>query len=693
MSSHTFQTWTPCGVSCLGSLLPATQFSEVSTMLRRPFNFAGVVLAVLLCRNELFADTWVVEPKPSQERRLSPELYLVQQSEAELVGVACDGKAVFRGKSHCSQRVRSMAASMSVQVPQLPKKATRLLLRYQANGELPADETLTAAGLKRIEDYRQGSFLIVEPEATVTMTTVNALMADEAVLFAAPDYIMSVPTGESIGVVQAMAAGSTPADPAYPDLWGLKNMGAPQAWASIREAPKIIVAVIDTGVDYNHPDLKANMWSKEGKYGYDFFDDDDDPMDEQDHGTHCAGTIAGVGNNGIGVVGVSWKAQIMAMRFMGPDGSGATSDAVKCIDWAVANGAHILSNSWAGPGSSQELVDAVTRAERKGVLFVAAAGNTANGGNNNDVSPNFPASLSNANVISVGAIDVNNARGSFSHFGKRSVDIGAPGVRIVSTVRNNQYAGLDGTSMAAPHVAGAAVLIWAKTFSNPVQDPNQMVTVRDLIYANARSVPALRDAWGQSAPARVPGGVLDISFLGKAAPGNETFPPSQPPTQPAEQARVPVVASVRFASGQITATQSGTIASARISLREPSIVHIVANSNVSSDGGASRFATGFSDKQPVGEYWQESIRNPQLRADGSWVNLGSNMSIQLPAGDHTIHWKVWLGSGATLKFSSGSMLIQATPVTVGSREVAKGAVPRINSSIRVTRDQLAQEFP
>ena len=220
-----------------------------------------------------------------------------------------------------------------------------------------------------------------------------------------------------------------------------------------------------------------------------------------------------------------------------------------------------------------------------------------------------------------------------------------------------------------------------------------MVTVRDLIYANARSVPALRDAWGQSAPARVPGGVLDISFLGKAAPGNETFPPSQPPTQPAEQARVPVVASVRFASGQITATQSGTIASARISLREPSIVHIVANSNVSSDGGASRFATGFSDKQPVGEYWQESIRNPQLRADGSWVNLGSNMSIQLPAGDHTIHWKVWLGSGATLKFSSGSMLIQATPVTVGSREVAKGAVPRINSSIRVTRDQLAQEFP
>lgn len=659
--------------------------------MRRPFTFAGAVLTIGLCHSTLFADTWVVAPKPSGERRLSPELYLVQQSDAELVGVSRCGRSVFRGKSHCRDSVHNMAASMSTQVPEVSRKHSRLLLRYAANGERPSDETLAKAGLRKIEDYKHGSFLIVEPVATVTATTVKALLDDEAVIHATPDYIMSVPTGESAEQVHAMAASSTPADPAYPDLWGMKNIGAPQAWASIREAPKIIVAVIDTGVDYNHPDLKANMWSKSGRYGYDFYDDDDDPMDEQDHGTHCAGTIAGVGNNGVGVVGVSWKAQIMAMRFMGPDGSGATSDAVKCIDWAVANGAHVLSNSWAGPGSSQELVDAVTRAEKKGVLFVAAAGNTASVGNNNDAAPNYPASLPHANVISVGAIDVNNARGSFSHYGRKSVDIGAPGVGIISTVRNNQYAGLDGTSMAAPHVAGAAVLIWAKTFPSPSQDPTQMATVRDLIYANARPVPALRDFWGQAAPARVPGGVLDISFLGQTQPNNETPVPPTPPSQPAEPNRITAVASARFSSGQITATESRNLVSARISLKEPSIVNIVASSNVSSLGGPSRFATGFSNKEPMDQYWQDSIRNPELKAGGGWVNLGSNVTMQFPAGEHVIYWKVWMDPGASLKFSSGLLLIQATPVSSTPGSLAKMSTPNIVSRIKVKSDQLAQD--
>ncbi|MDA1015024.1 MAG: S8 family peptidase [Planctomycetota bacterium] len=413
------------------------------------------------------------------------------------------------------QAMRTMATGVDTQIPRIEMRHTRLLISYPDQDKKPSGETLKSAGLNVIQDYERGSFLIVEPRGVVTASTVETLLADNAVAHVAPDYIMSIPQIEAAGVVSPSISDSAPNDPFLNKLWGMKKCGATQVWPRIHDSTKIIVAVIDSGVDYRHPDLQGNMWSRGGKHGYDFYDNDDDPLDEQDHGTHVAGTIAAIGNNGVGVVGVSWKTQIMALRFLGPDGSGATSDAVKCIDWAVANGAHILNNSWAGPDTSPELSEAVARAERKGVLFVAAAGNTGGTGNNNDSRPYYPASLRQANVISVGAIDENDARGSFSHYGKQSVDIGAPGVQILSTVRNNKYDTFSGTSMASPHVAGAAALIWGNTFSTPTQTPAQMAKVRDLIYENARPVMALKEFWGQTAPARIPGGVLDISFLSR----------------------------------------------------------------------------------------------------------------------------------------------------------------------------------
>jgi subtilisin family serine protease len=419
-----------------------------------------------------------------------------------------------------------MAAQVDTEIPPVEQRSTRLLISYSDMSSKPERATLQAAGLDLVEDYEKGSFLIVEPHGgTVTAETVEALMADNAVTYAAPDYIMTVSQlGDS-----PPASDGRPNDPLLDRLWGMQNSGATKVWPLTHNAANIIVGVIDTGVDYKHPDLVDNMWTRGGKHGYDFYDNDDDPMDLQDHGTHCAGTIAGVGNNGIGVTGVSWNAKIMALRFLGPDGSGATSDAVRCIDWGVANGAHILSNSWGGPDTSPELSEAVARAERKGVLFIAAAGNTGGGGNNNDQRPTYPASLRQANIISVGAIDVKDQRGSFSHFGRQSVDIGAPGVDILSTVRNNGYDSFSGTSMATPHVAGAAALVWAHTFSSPVQDPAQMAKVRDLIYENARPVPALRDFWGHAAPAKVQGGVLDLTFLLKSSPGDTPPPSTGPP--------------------------------------------------------------------------------------------------------------------------------------------------------------------
>jgi len=474
-------------------------------------------LAILVCHNIPAAERYAVRPKPSRDRRLAPELDLARRCRCEFVGISRRGKSMYNVPAEETRKVQSLSAAVKDDPTLVGIKGSRLLLSYASRDQKPSPSTLHGAGLQLVEDYEHGSFLLVEPEGNITGETVDALLADDAVVYAAPDYSMSVSPVPPSEAPPPRIAGETTNDPLLNQLWGLQHIGATKVWPAVREAPNVIVAVVDSGVDYRHPDLKANMWMKNNSHGFDFFDDDDDPMDEQNHGTHCAGTIASVGNNGIGVVGVSWRTQIMALRFLGPDGTGATSDAVKCIDWAVANGAHIISNSWAGPETSKELAEAINRAEKKGVLFVAAAGNSQ-GRHDNDAAPFYPAAHTNANVITVAAIDANDNAGSFTHYGRNSVDIGAPGVGIISTVLDGQYDKYDGTSMAAPHVAGAAALVWSKTFSSPLQDPAQMATVRDLIYQNARPVPALRELWGHAAPARVFGGVLDISFLTGSTP-------------------------------------------------------------------------------------------------------------------------------------------------------------------------------
>ena len=296
--------------------------------------------------------------------------------------------------------------------------------------------------------------------------------------YVSPDYEVSI--------------AAVPNDPQFTDgtLWGLNNTGqnggtpdadidAPEAWDIRTDASSVIVAVIDTGVRYTHTDLATNIWTNPGEIAGNGIDDDGngyvddihginaitgsgDPMDDNGHGTHCSGTIGAVGNNGIGVAGVAWRVKLMGCKFLGSGGSGLTSDAIECIDYAISKGAKVMSNSWGCPGCfEQPLLDAIAAARDAGVIFVAAAGNSAA---NVDVLPFYPAAYDVDNVVAVAATDRNDALAGFSNYGNEQVDLGAPGVSITSTYANNDtaYTSLQGTSMACPHVAGAVALLRAQ---------------------------------------------------------------------------------------------------------------------------------------------------------------------------------------------------------------------------------------
>ncbi|MFN5514092.1 MAG: S8 family serine peptidase [Cyanobacteriota bacterium] len=295
-----------------------------------------------------------------------------------------------------------------------------------------------------------------------------------------PDYVVTA------GAVTPTA--TFPNDPGFNQLWGLHNTGqsggtvdadidAPEAWDIQTGDPNLVIGVIDTGVDYNHQDLVGNIWTNTGEIagdgidndgngyiddirGWDFAYNDNDPMDVYGHGTHVSGTIAGKGNNGVGVTGVAWNAKIMPLKFLDDDGYGYTSGAISAIDYATAQGVKITNNSWGGGDFSQALYDAINTAGQQGALFIAAAGNDY--GNNNDVSPSYPASYDLANIISVASTTRTDALSSFSNIGLTSVDLGAPGSDIYSSTPGNNYDTYSGTSMATPHVAGAAALLWSE---------------------------------------------------------------------------------------------------------------------------------------------------------------------------------------------------------------------------------------
>jgi len=325
----------------------------------------------------------------------------------------------------------------------------------------------------RASDLVEGLRLArVAPEDT--MRAIEALKQRPDVLYAEPNYIWHVDL--------------TPNDPRFVsnELYGLTKIGAPQAWDTTTGSSNVVIGVIDEGIDINHPDLTANIWTNPmpgsisgitgDLHGYNFVSDTG-TIPAEDHATHVAGTAGARGNNATGVVGVNWTVSLMSLRVLGT-GGGSVSDIVDAYNyarqmkdlWVASSGTRganirVLNNSYGGNGFSQTAFDAISALNQSGVLFVASAGNTDDNNTNNDLVPHYPSDYDLPNVISVGATTQTDTMASFSHIGPNTVTLGAPGLSILSTLPNNTYGTLSGTSMASPHVSGAAALI-CSTFTN-----------------------------------------------------------------------------------------------------------------------------------------------------------------------------------------------------------------------------------
>jgi thermitase len=367
-----------------------------------------------------------------------------------------------------------------------------LIVKFRPGGEGRRDAFHRRHGSRRLKKFPAYAMERVKVRAgTPIAEAVHEFENDPEVEYAEPNY--------------RVRAFATPADPSYAKLWGMAKINAPAAWNTSTGSREVVVAVIDSGIDYRHPDLADNLWTNlaelDGKTGVD--DDgngvvDDlhgfnaitgggDPFDDVGHGTHVAGTIGAVGDNGVGVAGVNWSVRIMACKFLDASGEGFVADAIDCLHYVgemKRRGVNVVAtnNSWGGDDYSHALADAIDA--QHDILFVTAAGND---GSNNDSTPSYPANYDLPNVIAVAATTNSDSLAYYSQYGRRTVHLGAPGSSIYSTYPGGGYATFSGTSMAAPHVTGLAALIKA---ARPATDWRG---IRNLLFAGGDPLPSLAD--------------------------------------------------------------------------------------------------------------------------------------------------------------------------------------------------------
>jgi thermitase len=379
-----------------------------------------------------------------------------------------------------------------------------VIVHFKPGTSVETIESIAAQHNDVVEDEIEAvdGLAVIQDENHLDAETVAAqyrAMTD-VVDYAEPNYEINLePEFSTILDRSALAkldkslSNNLPNDPQFADQWSLENTGqrggkskadisAVQAWKKTKGSDDVVVAVLDTGVDYTHPDLAGNIWTRPANvpkymdddlgelddvHGYSAFQDDGDaedktdPMDDNGHGTHCAGIIGAEGDNNFGITGINWHVKIMPLKFMDANGSGSTKDAIEAINYVIDRKQHgvnvrIISASWGSTMKSRALEDVIKKAGEEGILFVAAAGNN---GDDSDKRPHYPAGYKLPNVMPVAALDRNDQLASFSNYGAKSVFIAAPGKEILSTWLGGEFREASGTSMATPEVAGVAALV------------------------------------------------------------------------------------------------------------------------------------------------------------------------------------------------------------------------------------------
>lgn len=403
-------------------------------------------------------------------------------------------------------------------------RGAEVLVRFRPGTTLDYIKTVAAAHHDTVEDDIEavdGLAAIEDEDGLGADAVVQEYLKVPGVEYAEPNTIITLtdPLAGPIVSSRPPTSGLTaypleaPNDPMFESQWSLQNVGqnggkqgadisAMDAWGSTRGSESVVIAVLDSGVDYTHQDLMSNMWHRPASLavysdrqlgivddlnGFNAVDKLRDPMDDNGHGTHCAGIIGAEGGNAFGISGINWHVQIMPLKFMNAFGQGTTRDAIEAINYVIDRkndgvNVRVISASWGSTSKSKALSDVIKRAGEEGILFVAAAGNASA---NADRSPHYPASYDLPNIISVAATDRNDQLASFSNYGAKSVHIAAPGREILSTWLNGDFREASGTSMATPEVAGVAALILAQDSDISVEK------LRERLLTSVDKLPAL----------------------------------------------------------------------------------------------------------------------------------------------------------------------------------------------------------
>ncbi len=410
-----------------------------------------------------------------------------------LILVAAFAGQVNRWRQHWKSQMRIVPAEEKkrpntpeeIAIAEVAPGRPEVLVKFKSGVSFDAIKTLSRRFNDHVEDRIEnapGWTAIDDLDDANAAATVQQYLALPEVEYAEENYEIRIPDSVDGPLVPVL-----PHDPQFSEQWALSNSGqrggkqgadisAPLAWATTTGSEEVVVAVLDSGVDYNHEDLAPNMWTRPAsmapyedtdlgvindEYGFNAVENASDPMDENGHGTHCAGIIGAEGENDIGIAGVNWKVRIMPLKFMNAGGFGTTKDAIEAINYVIARkkdgvNVRIISASWGSTQKSRALEEVIRKAYESDILFVAAAGNASV---NNDRSPHYPSSYNVPNVVSVAALDRNDQLATFSNWGVKSVAVAAPGVDILSTWLGNAYEEKSGTSMATPVVSGVAALI------------------------------------------------------------------------------------------------------------------------------------------------------------------------------------------------------------------------------------------